>query len=103
MKINYNIGDVLVALKPFPLSDRHQKTHYFGEGDKFVIVDLADYNDEIRFQLAEVKSLPAMFLWTVEKPNEKYNELKEFQEYLVHKKDYLKISRKLKLKQINEH
>lgn len=106
-KTNYQIGDILLALKTFHLTkwdtfNNENKDYYYGVGDKFILMKVEYYNDTcVQFSFNTHKETHS---WSLEYvPNENYDELAEFQEYLIHKKDFERAIRLKKLKQLNEN
>lgn len=94
---NYFIGDILVIIRTFSLTDIYMHRYYYNVGDEFTIVEI-DYefpqaynkNPALEFML---KSRDSIFKWTIDIKDMK----EDFEQDLVPKKNFKKFLRKMKL------
>ena len=86
------VGDKLIALKRFPLTDFYQKLFYYTTGDEFIIMELNITEHFVRLQFNSVDSC---FKFHVNQ-----DDITDFFEYLSTEKDYKRKIRKMKLNKL---
>lgn len=92
MKKQYNIGDVMIAISKFKINDLRGKVFWYDVGDKFYIMNIRETFTYIEF---DINSHNSIFKWFFQ-----LNELNKLKDYIVHKKDFVKVIRKQKINKL---
>ncbi len=92
---DYKIGDKLVAINKFHLTDILNKDFYYGVGDEFYLMNIV-MNDDNNYAKFVLNSVDSVFIWYID-----YIDISDFEEFLIHKSKFSKIIRKRKLEKIN--